>query len=118
MLDITVGTAEAHFADIIWENEPISSTALWKLCSKKLGWKKSTVYTVLRRLCEKGVFKNEDGTVSSVISREDFYAHRSEKFVEEAFDGSLPAFLAAFSRSKTLSAEEIAELQKLIDEYK
>ncbi len=118
MTDITIGSAESRFADLIWENEPIPSTELQRLSEKELGWKKSTSFTVLRRLCEKGIFKNEKSTVTSLISRDDFYAHRSEKFVEEAFGGSLPAFLAAFSHSKTLSKEEIDELQKLIDSYK
>lgn len=111
-----LGEVEAVFASIIWDNEPLPSSRLVELCAQKLDWKKSTTYTVLRRLCERGIFQNEGGTVTSRISREDFAARRSEEFVEEAFDGSLPQFLAAFTRRKKLSREEIEELQRLIDE--
>lgn len=109
-----LGAIEARFADIIWKNEPISSGELVKICIKELSWKKSTTYTVLRKLCERGIFQNIDGMVSSVISRDDFYAVWSEEFVQETFKGSLPAFLTAFTSRKKLSEQEIFELEQLI----
>ena len=117
MSDYQMGTVESKFADIIWENEPISSTELSKRSEEILKWKKSTTYTVLKRLCDKGIFQNNKGTVTSLISKQEFYSLQSEKFVEETFDGSLPAFLAAFSKRKKLSADEVAQLRKMIDEY-
>ena len=113
-----MGALETRFADLIWQNEPISSTELAKRAEVLLGWKKSTAYTVLKRLCDKGLFQNDRGTVISLISKRDFYAAQSEKFVEETFDGSLPRFLTAFSMRKKLSSEEINELQKFIDEMR
>ena len=117
MNDYQMGAIESRFADIIWENEPISSTELSKRSEELLSWKKSTTYTVLKRLCDKGIFQNIKGTVTSLISKQDFYSLQSEKFVEETFEGSLPAFLAAFSKRKKLSADEVAQLRKMIDEY-
>ncbi len=117
MADLTMGVAESKFADIIWQNEPITSTELWKKCESELGWKKSTTFTVLKRLCDKGIFKNDSGAVSSLISRDEFYSAQSYQFVDDAFNGSLPAFLAAFTKRKSLSAEEIKDLKRLIDEY-
>ena len=117
MSDYRMGAVESKFADIIWENEPISSTELSKRSEEILKWKKSTTYTVLKRLCDKGIFQNNKGTVTSLISKQDFYSLQSEKFVEETFEGSLPAFLAAFSKRKKLSADEVAQLRKMIDEY-
>lgn len=118
MMDIELGEIQAIFADIIWDHEPIGSGELVKICEKELKWKKPTTYTVLRKLCEKGLFRNEDGIVSSVISREDFNASKSEKFVEDTFAGSLPAFIAAFMSHKKISSAEVAEIQKMIDDYK
>ncbi len=118
MSDYQMGAVESKFADIIWENEPISSTELSKRSEEILKWKKSTTYTVLKRLCDKGIFQNIKGTVTSLISKQEFYSLQSEKFVEETFDGSLPAFLAAFSKRKKLSADEISEIRKMIDSYK
>ena len=112
----TMGEVESRFADLIWANEPITSGSLVKLCEQELKWKKSTTYTVLKRLCERGIFQNQDGTVTSLISKRDFYAVQSEKFVEETFSGSLPAFLTAFTTRKKLSEDEINELQGLIDQ--
>ena len=109
---------ETRFADLIWEHEPISSGELVKLCEQKLSWKKSTTYTILRRLCERGIFLNEKGTVTSRISKDEFYAMQSEKFVEDTFEGSLPRFLAAFSTRKKLSDDEIKQLQTFIDEMR
>ena len=116
-MDMKLGVVESRFADIIWNNEPLPSGELVKICEKELCWKKPTTYTVLRKLCERGIFKNENGTVSSLISREDFYSMQSQQFVDETFDGSLPAFLAAFTARKQLTKEEIAELRRMIDSY-
>ena len=118
MIDIELGEVQAAFADIIWAHEPIGSGELVKICEKELGWKKPTTYTVLRKLCEKGLFKNEGGLVTALVSRERFNAIKSERFVEDTFDGSLPAFLAAFMSGRKISAEEAAEIRKVIDEYK
>lgn len=118
MEDMKLGLVESKFADIIWANEPLTSRELVMLCQEKLEWKKSTTYTVLKKLCERGIFQNQEGTVRSLISREDFHAMQSEKFVEDTFAGSLPAFLAAFTRRKTLSAQEIDQIKKMIDSFK
>lgn len=116
MDDYKLGAMETKFAELMWMSEPISSGDLVKLCEKELTWKKSTTYTMLRRLCDRGIFQNKVGTVSSLITRQEFAALQSERFVEETFDGSLPQFLAAFTRRKKLSESEISELQRLIDE--
>jgi len=118
MAEWKLGTIEARFADMIWQNEPVSSSQLVKLAQEQLEWKKSTTYTVLKRLCERGIFRNEKGMVSALISKEAFYAAQSEKFVEDTFGGSLPAFVAAFSSRKKLSDREIDELQKLIEKMR
>lgn len=118
MPEMTLGTMESRFADMIWAREPVSSTELVKLAASELDWKKSTTYTVLKRLIERGLFKNEGGVVTALLSREEYYAQRSERFVDESFSGSLPAFLAAFTSRKKLSEEDIAELQKLIDDMR
>lgn len=117
MDEMKLGAVESRFADIIWENEPLPSGELVKLCEEELHWKKPTTYTVLRKLCERGIFRNEGGVVTAVISRTDFYAIRSEQFVQETFEGSLPAFLAAFTTRKALTAEEIAQIRSMIDSY-
>ena len=117
MNDYQMGAVESRFADIIWENEPISSTELTRRSEAALQWKKSTTYTVLKRLCDKGIFQNQGGTVTSLISRQEFYALQSEKFVDDTFDGSLPAFLAAFTSRKSLTAEEVAQLRRLVEQY-
>ena len=110
-----MGVLESRFADFIWNNEPVTSGQLVKMAEKELSWKSTTSYTVLKRLCERGIFQNKDGAVTSLISREEFFALQSEQFVEETFDGSLPAFLAAFGFRKKLSDEEVEELKKVID---
>ncbi len=115
MDDYKLGVMETKFAELIWDNEPISSGELVKLCEKELTWKKSTTYTMLRRLCDRGIFQNTDGAVTSRMSRREFAALQSEKFVEETFDGSLPQFLAAFTLRKKLSESEISALRRLID---
>lgn len=113
--DTKLGVVETQFADIIWEHEPLTSGELVKLCEEKLEWKKSTTYTVLKKLCEKGIFQNEKGTVTSRISKQELQGMQSEQFVSETFEGSLPAFIAAFASSKRLSKEEIKEIRELID---
>ena len=115
MDDKKLGAVEARFADLIWQNAPIRSGELVKLCEAELTWKKPTTYTVLRRLCQRGIFSNDDGIVTALISRDEFYAMQSERFVEETFCGSLPSFLTAFTRRRSLSAAEIEEIRRLID---
>lgn len=110
-----MGPLESRFADLIWSHEPLPSRELVRLAAEALSWKATTSYTVLKRLCDRGLFQNQGGTVTSLISRADFYAMQSEQFVEETFEGSLPAFLAAFSARKRLSDREIDELQAIID---
>ena len=102
----------------MWDHEPIPSGQLVKLCEQELNWKKPTTYTVLRKLCEKGLFRNEDGLVSAVLTREQFASRRSEQFVDNAFHGSLPAFVAAFTAQKGLSAQEAEEIQQMIDKFR
>ena len=118
MADIQLGVVESRFADVIWENEPIASGDVVKMAEQSLGWKKSTTFTVLRRLCEKGLFRNEKGTVTSIISKQDFYSMQSEQFIDETFGGSLPAFLAAFTKRKKLTEAEIEELRRMVNDYK
>lgn len=110
-----LGAVEARFAELIWENEPLPSNRLAKLAEQELGWKKSTTYTILKRLCERGLFQNEGGQVSSLVSREEFQAAQSEQFVEEAFGGSLSAFVAAFGSRRRLTDSELDELERLVE---
>lgn len=116
MEDYRMGEMEQRFAQLIWAHEPVGSGELVKLSEKELDWKKSTTYTVLRRLCEKGLFQNENGTVTSLVGRDAYESAQSAAFVEHAFSGSLPKFLAAFTARRKLSQREIDELQRLIDE--
>ena len=116
MNDIQLGVIESRFADMIWEREPVSSTELVKAAEKEFGWKRTTTHTVIKRLCEKGLFLNDGGTVRALISRDEFLARRGEQFVTENYDGSLPAFVAAFTKRRRLSEEEALEIQRLIDE--
>ena len=111
----TMGALESRFADLIWSHEPMASKDLIKMAEKELNWKSSTSYTVLKRLCERGIFQLQDKTVTSLISREEFYGMKSEQFLDETFDGSLPAFIAAFGTRKKLPDEEVEVLTKLID---
>ena len=115
MAEYKLGEVESIFADIIWNNEPLSSRRLAELAEERLNWKRTTTYTILKRLCDRGLFQNNAGTVTSLVSREEFFARQSEMFVEDTFNGSLPAFLAAFGSRKKLSDAEIDELQKVID---
>lgn len=116
MSDYTLAPIETRFARLIWQNAPLPSGELVRLAEEALGWKKSTTYTVLRRLCQKGLFRNTDGTVTVLVSEPEFYARQSEDYIAESFGGSLPKFLAAFTSRKKLSEPEIAALQQLIDE--
>ena len=114
MSDFRMAAGELRFADLIWENEPIASGVLAKLALEGIGWKKTTAFTVLRRLCDRGMFQNDGGSVTSLMSREDYYAKHSQTYVEETFGGSLPAFLTAFTSQKNLSDQELTELEKLV----
>lgn len=109
--------SEYRFCLLLWENEPVNSTMLVALCKDNLGWSKATTYTVIRRLSERGVIKNENTIVSSLISKEEAQSSRLEEMLEETFEGSMPAFIAAFSKSKKLSKSEVDQLQALIDSY-
>lgn len=117
MEQFKLGEMELKFADLIWENAPIGSGALAKLCETAFAWKRTTTYTMLKRLCDRHLFVNKNGTVTPLMTKEDFLAAQGEQFIEENFDGSLPRFLVAFSRRKRLSDREIAELKRLIDEH-
>lgn len=115
MAEIQLGVVESRFADIIWKNEPVSSSTLVKLAGEELQWKRTTVHTVLRRLCDKGLFQNDGGMVTSLISREQFYAMQSEQFVDSAFHGSFPAFLAAFTKNRSLTDAERELVRQMIE---
>ena len=108
---------EYRFCLILWEHEPVSRAELAKLCEEQLGWKVTTTYTVVKRLCDRGVLKNDNSVITSLVSKQEFYAIQSEQFVEETFEGSLPAFLAAFTARKPLSREEIKRIREMIDAY-
>ena len=110
--------SDFRFMEVIWDSEPLSSSQLVTLCQQRLGWKKSTTYTMLRRLCQQGLFENRDGQVRPLISREDFLALQSQDFVKETFGGSLPHFLAAFTSRTKLSSEEIESLEQMIRQWK
>ena len=110
--------SEEKLAELIWQNEPIGSSDLVKLSEKEMNWKKSTTFTVLKKLCEKGIFKNKNAVVTSLISKDEYYSKKSIRFVEEAFGGSLPKFLTAFISGKKLSRHQAEELKRLIDEHK
>jgi len=118
MTDYKLTESEEKFAELIWQNEPVGSGELVKLCEKEMKWKKSTTYTVLKKLCEKGIFKNEDAVVSSMVTKDEYYSGQSIRFVEDTFGGSLPKFLAAFISGRKLSRQQAEELKKLIDEHK
>lgn len=118
MNEVKLGVIESKFADIIWSNEPLRPKELEVLAEAELGWKRTTTLTILKRLCERGIFQNKERIITSLISREEFYALQSEKFVNDTFEGSLPAFLTAFGSRKKLSSEEVEELKKVIDEMR
>ncbi len=118
MQDMTtykLGEVESRFADMIWEREPLTMRELVELCEKELHWKRTTTYTVLKKLSEHGIFQMKEKQVTSLISREDYYAGRSAQFVQETFRGSLPAFIAAFTKRRALTEEEISEIREMID---
>lgn len=115
MENYKMGVVETRFAELVWEHEPLGSGELVRLAGQELNWKKSTTYTVIKKLCDKGILKNENSVVFSAISREQYLARQSRQFVEETFEGSLPGFLAAFTKEETLSDEEIAQIRQLID---
>ena len=114
-MEIQLGVIEARYADMIWEHEPVTSSELVKLTAVAFNWKRTTAHNVLRRLIDKGLFQNENGVVTSVISRDEFYSRQSKQYVEDTFAGSLPAFIAAFTTRRKLSKNEIDELQAMID---
>lgn len=118
MSDFKLGAVESRFADIIWAHEPLPSPELVKLAEGELQWKKSTTYTVLKRLCDRGLFQNRAGVVSARLTRQEFYARQSEQFVNDTFAGSLPAFCTAFTTRKKLTAQELDQLQAMIDQMK
>ncbi len=118
MVEYKLGEVEMQFADIIWQNEPLSSRELSVLAEKELRWNRSTTYTILRKLCQKGIFQNEKAVVTSVVSKDEYTAMQSERFVEDTFSGSLPSFLASFTMRKKLSEKEINEIMKIIDDNK
>lgn len=114
MLKLTLGAVESHFADIIWQNAPLTTLELVALCAEKLNWKRTTTYTVLKKLCDGGIFKTENRQVTVVIPKEEYVAMQSEEFVEKTFQGSLPAFVAAFASRKTITPEELAQIKDMI----
>jgi predicted transcriptional regulator len=118
MNDYKLAQSEGKFTELVWQHEPIGSGDLVKLCEKKLAWKKSTTYTVLKNLCEKGILRNQNSVVTSLIKKDEFYAGQSRRFVDDTFGGSLPKFLTAFIGGKKLSVRQAEELKKLIDEHK
>jgi len=118
MKEYKLTESEEKFADLIWQNEPIGSGELVKLCEKEMNWKKSTTYTVLKKLCEKGLFRNENAVVTSLVTKDEYFSRQSIRFVEDTFGGSLPKFLVAFMSGKKLSKRQAEELKRLIDEHK
>ena len=117
MEEMRLGMVEAHFADIVWQHAPLSTKELVALCERELNWKRTTTYTVLKKLCERGIFATENSVVSALVSREDFYAIQSEKFVEDTYAGSLPAFIAAFATRRRPSEQELEEIRRMLDEF-
>ena len=113
-----LGVMETKFAELIWDNAPIASGELVKLCGKELSWKKSTTYTMLRRLCERKIFQNKNGIVSAVLTKQEFQALQSEQFVQETFGGSLSYFLTSFATRRKISKSEIEELEKMINQHR
>lgn len=118
MTDYKLADMELKFTELIWENEPINSTELVRLSEEVMKWKKSTTYTILKRLCDRGILKNEDAIISAVISRDEFFAHQSRRYVEDTFGGSLPRFLASFIGGRKLSDKQADELTRLINDHK
>ena len=117
MAEIKLGMVEAQFADIIWNHAPLTTRELTALCEKALNWKRTTTYTVLKKLCDRGIFSTENSVITAVISKEDFFAIQSEQFVQENYHGSLPAFIAAFTSRNTPTQEELEQIKKMIAVY-
>jgi len=115
--NIILTTAEEKLAVLIWREAPLTSPELVEFADKEMDWKKSTTYTVLKKLCDKGVFRNENANVSVVLTQDELIAHQSRYFVEDTFGGSLPKFITSFFSGKKLSAEQAAELRRLIEEH-
>ena len=118
MNEVRLGAIESRFADIVWNKAPLSTAELIKICEAEFDWKRTTTYTVLKRLSERGIFKNDNGTVTVLISKDEFYSIQSEKVVNESFGGSLPAFIAAFTSRQNLSEDEIAKIKAIIENMK
>jgi predicted transcriptional regulator len=118
MPDYRLAEAESRFADLIWENAPIHSPKLVELAEKTMNWKKSTTYTVLKKLCDRGIFKNEYALVTALMTRDEFYAGQSVKYVDDTYGGSLPQFIASFVNGRKLTDNQADEIQRLIDEYR
>ncbi|MBQ6551104.1 MAG: BlaI/MecI/CopY family transcriptional regulator [Lachnospiraceae bacterium] len=118
MIDMELGAVQERFADLVWANEPVGSGELVKICEKELNWKKPTTYTVLRKLCEKGLLQNDNGVVSSLVSKDEFYSAKSEQIIADSYQGSLPSFIAAFISRKNLTKQEADEIQKMIDTFR
>ena len=118
MIVYVMTEAESALADLIWDTEPVPSGELVRLARERLNWKKSTTYTVLRKICANGIFRNEGAIVRSEMSREEYRRRKGERYLEENYGGSLPGFVAAFLKRKKLSREEIEELSELIETYK
>lgn len=117
MRKLSMGMIEARFADIIWEKEPVTTKELLKIGEAEMNWARTTTYTVLKRLCDRGIFAMKDGMVTAVLSRGEFYAIRSEQFIDNDFKGSLPDFFAAFATRKTPTKEEVEALRKMLDNW-
>jgi predicted transcriptional regulator len=117
MEELRLGAVEARFADIVWANAPMTTKELVAICERELNWKRTTTYTVLKKLCERGMFLTEQSKVSVLIERDEFYAMQSEKFVDDTFGGSLPAFIAAFASRKKPSEDEIEEIRRMIEQF-
>lgn len=118
MTEFELGAVQERFADLVWANEPVASGELVRICEKQLKWKKPTTYTVLRKLCEKGLLQNTDGVVTARITREEFYSKKSEQIVQESYKGSLPAFVAAFVSRRELTEAEADEIRCMIDAFR
>lgn len=117
MKEYKLAEGEMRFAEVVWDNEPVKSGDLVSICEEKFNWKKSTTYTVLKKLCLRGILENNNSVVTSLVSKDEYFKYKSEEFVEETFGGSLPKFLAAFMGSKKLSKKQVNELKELIDRY-
>ena len=115
MKNYHLGVIEAKFADIIWDKAPLSSSEIVKLAEIQFNWKRTTTHPVLKRLCDKGLFRNENGTVYVVLEKDDFYANQSEQYVDESFNGSLPAFISAFTKNRPVTDQEVTSILDLID---